>query len=76
MSKEVAPDKVMEFLNLLFSKFDNDLDTYDCYKVSKGSLDVKGAADRCSILGAQRRWLGMDNAILVALQLFSHHSEG
>lgn len=51
MSKEVAPDKVMEFLNLLFSKFDNDLDTYDCYKVSLGAWVVKGLLTAARSLG-------------------------
>ena len=33
MSKEVAPQMVMEFLNDLFSKFDAICDTYNVYKV-------------------------------------------
>ena len=33
MSKEVAPHMVMEFLNALFSKFDEICDDYDVYKV-------------------------------------------
>ena len=33
MSKEVAPQMVMEFLNALFSKFDEICDKYNVYKV-------------------------------------------
>jgi len=35
MSKEVAPHMVMEFLNDLFSKFDEICDDYDVYKVGR-----------------------------------------
>ena len=38
MSKEVAPQMVMEFLNALFSKFDEICDDYDVYKVSREQL--------------------------------------
>lgn len=34
MSKEVAPHLVMEYLNELFSKFDELCDVYSVYKVS------------------------------------------
>ena len=33
MSKEVQPVQVMEFLNSLFTRFDDLLDQYDAYKV-------------------------------------------
>ena len=35
MSKEVAPQMVMEFLNELFSKFDEICDKYNVYKVGE-----------------------------------------
>ena len=41
MSKEVAPQMVMEFLNALFSKFDEICDDYDVYKV-RDCLGVQG----------------------------------
>ena len=34
MSKEVKPVQVMEFLNSLFTRFDDLVDQYDAYKVS------------------------------------------
>ncbi len=36
MSKEVAPHMVMEFLNELFSKFDDLCDSHNVYKVRSG----------------------------------------
>ena len=36
MSKEVKPVQVMEFLNSLFTRFDDLVDQYDAYKVSFG----------------------------------------
>ena len=42
MSKEVAPHMVMEFLNALFSKFDEICDDYDVYKVWGGWVVSQG----------------------------------
>ena len=39
MSKEVPAEKVMQFLNELFSKFDAMCDYYDVYKVGGGTVD-------------------------------------
>eukprot|EP00983_Pelagomonas_calceolata_P056948 1144860-Pelagomonas_calceolata.AAC.1 len=35
MSKEVKPDQVMAYLNELFTAFDELVDTYQIYKVSR-----------------------------------------
>lgn len=40
MCKSVAPDDVMEFINLLFGRFDELCLQYNSYKVSKGGDDL------------------------------------
>jgi class 3 adenylate cyclase len=40
MSKEVKPDQVMQYLNELFTAFDELVDTYQIYKVGSGSYSL------------------------------------